>query len=68
MTYKPPVRDYAFLLRDVLELEKYADLPAFAGFGALAALSVTTLPLRNFLIERVACRVRCSFSISAKRT
>ena len=30
MPYKPPVRDYAFLLRDVLELERYADLPAFA--------------------------------------
>src|SRR3954467_10636247 len=30
MTYKPPVRDYAFLLRDMLELERYANLPAFA--------------------------------------
>ncbi|MDB5466450.1 MAG: acd, partial [Phenylobacterium sp.] len=30
MTYQPPVRDYAFLLRDVLELERYANLPAFA--------------------------------------
>ena len=30
MTYRPPVRDYAFLLRDVLELERYANLPAFA--------------------------------------
>ncbi|RAK57049.1 acyl-CoA dehydrogenase C-terminal domain-containing protein [Phenylobacterium deserti] len=30
MPYKPPVRDYAFLLRDVLKLEQYADLPAFA--------------------------------------
>ena len=30
MPYKPPVRDYAFLLRDVLELERYANLPAFA--------------------------------------
>src|SRR5258708_36362483 len=30
MAYKPPVRDYAFLLRDVLELERYANLPAFA--------------------------------------
>ncbi|MBS0361117.1 MAG: acyl-CoA dehydrogenase C-terminal domain-containing protein [Proteobacteria bacterium] len=30
MPYQPPVRDYAFLLRDVLELERYAGLPAFA--------------------------------------
>jgi len=30
MTYQPPVRDYAFLLRDVLQLERYANLPAFA--------------------------------------
>src|SRR6185503_9508675 len=30
MAYTPPVRDYAFLLRDVLELERYANLPGFA--------------------------------------
>ena len=30
MTYQPPVRDHAFLLRDVLEIEKYANLPGFA--------------------------------------
>ena len=30
MPYRPPVRDYAFLLRDLLELERYANLPAFA--------------------------------------
>jgi alkylation response protein AidB-like acyl-CoA dehydrogenase len=30
MSYQPPVRDHAFLLRDVLEIEKYANLPAFA--------------------------------------
>ena len=30
MPYQPPVRDYAFLLRDVLKLEQYAELPAFA--------------------------------------
>ena len=29
MTYQPPVRDHAFLLRDVLHLETYADLPGF---------------------------------------
>jgi alkylation response protein AidB-like acyl-CoA dehydrogenase len=29
MTYQPPVRDHAFLLRDVLEMEKYANLPGF---------------------------------------
>ena len=30
MTYQPPVRDFAFLLRDVLQIERYANLPAFA--------------------------------------
>ncbi|MFZ3004532.1 MAG: acyl-CoA dehydrogenase C-terminal domain-containing protein [Phenylobacterium sp.] len=30
MTYQPPVRDHVFLLRDVLQIETYADLPAFA--------------------------------------
>src|SRR5476649_467786 len=30
MPYQPPVRDYAFILRDLLELERYANLPAFA--------------------------------------
>ena len=30
MTYQPPVRDQRFLLRDVLELESYGNLPAFA--------------------------------------
>ena len=30
MTYQPPVRDHAFLLREVLQIEQYADLPAFA--------------------------------------
>jgi alkylation response protein AidB-like acyl-CoA dehydrogenase len=30
MPYQAPVRDYVFLLRDVLQLERYANLPAFA--------------------------------------
>ena len=30
MSYKPPVSDYTFLLRDVLGLDRYANLPAFA--------------------------------------
>jgi hypothetical protein len=30
MSYKPPVRDHLFLLRDVLEIEKYADLKGFS--------------------------------------
>ena len=30
MSYQPPVRDHVFLMRDVLEIEKYANLPAFA--------------------------------------
>ncbi|HYG27103.1 MAG TPA: acyl-CoA dehydrogenase C-terminal domain-containing protein [Caulobacteraceae bacterium] len=30
MTYQAPVRDHAFILRDVLEIEKYSNLPGFA--------------------------------------
>ena len=30
MTYQAPVRDYVFLLRDVLQLDRHANLPAFA--------------------------------------
>ncbi len=30
MAYQPPVRDHLFLLRDVLELDRYSNLPAFA--------------------------------------
>jgi alkylation response protein AidB-like acyl-CoA dehydrogenase len=30
MTYQPPVREHLFLLKDVLEIEKLANLPAFA--------------------------------------
>jgi len=30
MTYQAPVRDHAFLLRDVLEIEKYSNLPGFS--------------------------------------
>jgi alkylation response protein AidB-like acyl-CoA dehydrogenase len=30
MTYQPPVRDYLFILRDLLRIEQYSDLPGFA--------------------------------------
>ena len=30
MSYQPPVREHLFLLRDVLQIEKYANLPGFA--------------------------------------
>ena len=30
MTYTPPVREHLFLLRDVLEIDKHANLPGFA--------------------------------------
>ncbi|MFN3521561.1 MAG: acyl-CoA dehydrogenase C-terminal domain-containing protein [Phenylobacterium sp.] len=30
MTYTPPVRDHAFLLGEVLKIDRYADLPGFA--------------------------------------
>jgi alkylation response protein AidB-like acyl-CoA dehydrogenase len=30
MTYRPPLKDYGFLFRDVLKLEDHAELPGFA--------------------------------------
>ena len=30
MTYQPPVRDHAFILRDVLNIDQHGDLPGFA--------------------------------------
>ena len=30
MAYQPPAREHVFLLRDVLEIDRYSDLPAFA--------------------------------------
>jgi alkylation response protein AidB-like acyl-CoA dehydrogenase len=30
MSYQPPVREHLFLLRDVLQIDKYANLPGFA--------------------------------------
>jgi alkylation response protein AidB-like acyl-CoA dehydrogenase len=30
MTYQPPVREHLFLLRDVLEIDRFANLPGFA--------------------------------------
>ena len=30
MPYQPPVRDHLFLLRDVLQIERYGDLPGFS--------------------------------------
>ncbi|MDO9223832.1 MAG: acyl-CoA dehydrogenase N-terminal domain-containing protein, partial [Caulobacter sp.] len=30
MAYQPPAREHVFLLRDVLEIDRYSNLPAFA--------------------------------------
>ena len=30
MTYQPPVRDHAFILADILNIDQYGDLPGFA--------------------------------------
>jgi alkylation response protein AidB-like acyl-CoA dehydrogenase len=33
MSYTPPIRDQAFLLREVLEIDRYANLPGFSELG-----------------------------------
>ncbi|HXU99131.1 MAG TPA: acyl-CoA dehydrogenase N-terminal domain-containing protein, partial [Caulobacteraceae bacterium] len=30
MAYRPPVREHLFLLRDVLDIERFGQLPGFA--------------------------------------
>ena len=50
MTYQPPVRDYVFLLRDVLQLERYANLPD------LSTIPVVVLTGRDPRIAEPATR------------
>jgi hypothetical protein len=65
MAYQPPVRDYAFLLRDVLDIEKHANLPGFADAsmdvveqileGAAAFTSEVLAPL-NSVGDKQGCK------------
>ena len=43
MAYQPPVRDHVFLLRDVLEIDRYSNLPAFADAAAHLERAITAV-------------------------
>jgi len=73
MPYQPPVREFAFLLREVLGLERYANLPAFADAsidtveqvleeaGRFAAEVLSPL---NRVGDREGCRWSADFSVA----
>ena len=47
MTYRPPVREHRFLLRDVLEIDKLANLPGFAEAPIWPVMRLDTVMKRN---------------------
>ena len=73
MTYQPPVRDFTFLMRDVLKIERYANLPAFADAaidtveqvleeaGRFAAEALAPL---NKVGDRQGCRWSPDFTVT----
>jgi alkylation response protein AidB-like acyl-CoA dehydrogenase len=73
MPYQPPVRDYLFLLRDLLELERYANLPAFADapmetieqiVDEAARFTSEVLAPLNAVGDKQGCRWSPDFSVA----
>jgi len=73
MTYQPPVRDHLFILRDLLELERYANLPAFAEasmdtveqiLGEAARFTAEVLAPLNAVGDKEGCRWNADFSVT----
>ena len=76
MPYQPPVRDYAFLLRDVLELERYANLPAFADasmdtvdqiLGEAARFTGEVLAPLNSVGDKEGCHWSADFTVKTPK-
>jgi alkylation response protein AidB-like acyl-CoA dehydrogenase len=72
MTYQAPVRDYVFLLRDVLGLERYANLPAFADASMdvveqileeAGRFTAETLAPLNSVGDKQGCRWNPDFTV-----
>ena len=73
MTYQPPISDYGFLLRDVLAIERHADLPAFANASMdvvdqvleeAGRFSAGVLAPLNRTGDRDGCSWRQDFTVS----
>ncbi|HLY78481.1 MAG TPA: acyl-CoA dehydrogenase family protein, partial [Caulobacteraceae bacterium] len=65
MSYQPPVREQLFLLRDVLQIEKYANLPGFADapldlveqiLAESAKFSAEVLAPLNAVGDKIGCK------------
>jgi hypothetical protein len=72
MTYQAPVRDFTFLLRDVLKIERYANLPAFADASIdtveqileeAGRFSAEVLAPLNHVGDKEGCRWSPDFSV-----
>src|SRR5512143_1303078 len=73
MSYQPPVRDYAFILNDLLQLERYANLPAFADasmdtveqiLDEAARFTSEVLAPLNPVGDKEGCRWNPDFSVT----
>jgi alkylation response protein AidB-like acyl-CoA dehydrogenase len=73
MPYQPPLREYSFLLRELLGLERYANLPAFAEapIGTIEQIleeggrfAAEVLEPLNRVGDREGCRWGADFSVA----
>jgi hypothetical protein len=72
MTYQPPVRDFQFVFKDLLKLERYANLPAFADasldvvdqiLGEAARFTSEVLAPLNPVGDKEGCRWSPDFTV-----
>jgi alkylation response protein AidB-like acyl-CoA dehydrogenase len=73
MSYQPPVREHLFLLRDVLQIEKYANLPGFADapldvveqiLTEAAKFSAEVLAPLNSVGDKIGCKWNADGSVT----
>ena len=73
MSYQPPVREQLFLLRDVLQIEKYANLPGFADapldvveqiLTEAAKFSAEVLAPLNSVGDKIGCKWNADGSVT----
>jgi alkylation response protein AidB-like acyl-CoA dehydrogenase len=73
MSYQPPVREQLFLLRDVLQIEKYANLPGFADapldvveqiLAESAKFAAEVLAPLNSVGDKIGCKWNADGSVT----
>jgi alkylation response protein AidB-like acyl-CoA dehydrogenase len=73
MPYQPPVRDFTFVLKDLLQLERYANLPAFADasmdvveqiLDEAARFTAEVLAPLNAVGDKEGCRWSPDFTVT----